>query len=67
MPNEEPEYENLNDYECEIEDIEKFSGLTFIKRCHNAKMTDHIKSVTLQGECGNGELGTVNINVRISS
>lgn len=65
MPNKQPEYENLNDYECEIEYIETASGLTFIQ--HNANMTDHIKSVTLNGECGKGQLRTVNINVRISS
>ncbi len=67
MPNEEPEYEDLIDYKCEIEYIEKVSGLTFIKRCHNANMTDHIKSVTLQGECLKEELRTANIKVRISS
>ncbi|XP_059408267.1 uncharacterized protein LOC132142405 [Carassius carassius] len=62
MPNEEPEKKNLDDYSgYTIEDIEKYSGLTFLKRPPNANMRDCIKTVTLRGEAGNGETYTVDI------
>ncbi|XP_058624274.1 endonuclease G, mitochondrial-like [Onychostoma macrolepis] len=67
MPNEEPEHENLTDYNWDIKNIEAASGLTFIQHRPNANMRDHMKTVTLQGEGGNGESHTVNIYVRISS
>ncbi|XP_026116284.1 endonuclease G, mitochondrial-like, partial [Carassius auratus] len=56
MPNEEPQSKNLDDYSGNtIEDIEEYSGLTFIQRHPNANMRDCVKTVTLRGEAGNGE------------
>uniref|UniRef100_A0A8C2FT32 Endonuclease G, mitochondrial n=1 Tax=Cyprinus carpio TaxID=7962 RepID=A0A8C2FT32_CYPCA len=52
IPNDEPEYENLDDYSgYTIEDIETFSGLTFIQRHPNANVRDCIKMVTFGSLC----------------
>lgn len=63
IPNDEPEYENLDDYSgYTIKAIEKASGLTFIQHHANANLRDCIKMVTLQGKVENGE--SYNVDIR---
>uniref|UniRef100_A0A672KQR4 Endonuclease n=1 Tax=Sinocyclocheilus grahami TaxID=75366 RepID=A0A672KQR4_SINGR len=67
MPNEAPQTTDLNVYRMNIGEFQRVSGLTFIEHRPNKNMRDYTKTVTLQGEGGNGEPREVNISVRISS